>query len=258
MRPTQDFMKSLIVMFTLFISFGLKAEVSRSPAVVGGQCDLDIATTKIKSESEKVFTQDLSHKVTIRSDADGAGCSSMPKKQYPDSVFENHARNELRLIFQKYPEKYSGKCFKHFENQGLKKSEFVCDTPEIISISFVQFGCEKKLEDGTEKIMFAGYTHAAVKYKQKGYQLEEKSVELVQKEQCARVNECMEQASEKEMPEFKKLAVVACKNELMPVSAGRAPAIEKDSSFNDGKRIPKSAEQKEDKAIVKESSAIGK
>ncbi|MFA6238972.1 MAG: hypothetical protein WC635_16665 [Bacteriovorax sp.] len=250
-------MKSLLFL-SLVISFGSKAEVGRSPAVVGGVCDLDIATTKIKPESEKIFTQDISHKVTIRSDLNSAGCSSMPKNKYPDSVFEEHARNELHLLFQKYPDNYSRKCARHFTALGLKKSDFVCETPAIVSIDFAQFGCEKKIEDGTEKITFAGFTQAAVKYQQRGYQLVEKSLETVQKEQCARVNECMEQASDKEMPELKKLAVVACKNELAPVSAGRAPAIEKDASSNDGKRIPKSAEQKEEKTSVKESSAAGK
>ncbi|MDD4973653.1 MAG: hypothetical protein PHY93_04845 [Bacteriovorax sp.] len=226
---------SLLV--SVLVSFSLNAEVSRSPAVVGGQCDLDIRTTKIQSGSEKVFNQEVTHKVVILSD-DSVGCSVMPKKQYPSSTYEENARNEMRLLFQKYPENYSKNCVEHFKAQGLKKSEYVCEEPAIVSMSFTRFGCEKKMEDGTQKVAFAGFTYASVKYQQRGVRIEEKSAELVQKEQCARVNECIEQASEKEMPELKKLSAVACKAELTPVSTARAPALEKDSSF-DGNRTPK-------------------
>jgi hypothetical protein len=221
----------------MMVSFGLSAEVSRSPAVVGGQCDLDIATTKIQSGSEKVFNQEVSHKVVILSD-DSLGCSAMPKKQYPNSTYEENARNEMKLLFQKYPENYSKNCVEYFKAQGLKKSEYNCEEPSISAISFTRFGCEKKIEDGTQKVAFAGFTYASVKYQQRGVRIEEKSVELVQKEECVRVNECIKQASEKEMPELKKLSAVACKAELTPVSTARAPALEKDSSF-DGNRKPK-------------------
>lgn len=244
-------MKSLIILSLLFC-FNLKAEVSRSPAVVGGMCDLDISTTKIQKGSDKVFTDEVSHKVVILSD-DSLGCSAMPKKQYPSSTYEENARNEMKLLFQKYPENYFKNCADHFKSKGLKKTEFVCEEPSITAISFTRFGCEKKMEDGTQKVSFAGFTYATVKYQQRGVRIEEKTAEVVQKEQCARVNECIEQASEKEMPELKKLSAVACKAELTPVSTARAPALEKDSSFN-GNRTPKTNSNKDEQQKNPEGS----
>lgn len=232
------------------------AEVGRSPAVIGGLCDLDIPTTQIKLGSKKIFTHEVNHKITIRSD-DSFGCEALPQKQYPHSVYEEYAMNEMKLLFQKYPENYSKNCATYFQRQGRKKSEYSCELPSIVSISFNSFGCEKKLEDGTQLVTFTGFANAIIKYQQAGSGIEEKSIELVQKEQCSRVNECIGQASEKEIPELKKLAVVACKNELTPISSGRAPAIEKDSSY-DGRRIPK-FNQKENLSPLKEDSkTIGK
>lgn len=243
-------MKSLTTLSFLFC-FNLMAEVGRSPAVVGGLCDLDIPTTQIKLGSKKVFGQEVNHKIMIRSD-DGLGCEALPHKQYPHLVYEEFAKNEMQLLFQKYPENYSKNCVTYFQRQGRKKSEYSCETPSIVSISFKSFGCEKKLEDGTQRVTFTGFAEAIIKYQQVGNGIEEKSIELVQKEQCSRVKECIGQATDKEIPELKKLAVVACKNELSPISSGRAPAIEKDSSY-DGKRIPK-FNQKEDSLPLKEDS----
>lgn len=215
-------MKSLIF-FSLFIfSLNAFAEVSRSPAVVGGTCDLDIATTQIKSGSQKVFKEEISHKVVLQIE-EGTSCKDLPYEQF--------AKNEMKLLFQKYSDKYSLKCSRHFQNLGFKKTEFVCEEPMIEAISLQRPGCEKNMAQAV----------AIIKYQQKGRGLEEKSVAEVQKEQCVRVNECIAQASDKELVELKQLQVVACKNELTPVNTGRAPAIEKDSSFN-GRRIPKSLE----------------
>lgn len=239
-------MKTLTFL-SFFICFALKAEVSRSPAVVGGLCDLDIPTTKIKPGSEKVFGEEVVHKVVILSD-DQKGCSVMPKKQYPNSVYEEFARNEMKVLFQKYPDNYSRKCADHFKKSGLKMTEFSCEEPVITSMTFERFGCEKENEEVSGKINYVGFAHAKVTYQQRGLRIEEKSLEALLKEQCTRVNECMEQASENEMPELTKLAVVACKNELTPVNSGRAPAIEKDSSNFDGKRLPKPADPKAPKA----------
>lgn len=251
-------MKYLLLSLILSVSSAM-AEVSRSPAVVGGQCDLDIPTTKKLNESKKVFTQEISHKVVVVSDDNSLGCSALPKKQYPNATYEEYARNEMKLLFQKYPENYSKKCADYFLSQGLKKSEYECAEPVILSISFMRFGCEKTQEEGTQKISFAGYTYTSIKYQQTGLKIVEKPIEVVQKEQCARVNECISEATDKELPELKQLAVVACKNELTPVSSGRAPAIEKDSSFFDGRRNAKSDEKKMDSAPKKEESGtIGK
>ena len=225
--------------FTLFLLSALEVngEVSRSPAVVGGICDIEIETTKIQRGSEKVFTQTITHQVIVRSD-NGAGCSVLPNKRYADSVYEENARNEIKILFQKYAVNYSQKCTEYFKHMGLKNGEFVCDSPEIGSITFSDYGCEKKVEDGTHKLSYASTTNAQITYKQLGKKIEEKAVGVVQKEQCARVKECMQQASEKEMPELKKLSAVACNAELSPVSTARAPAVEKDDSF-DGNRKPK-------------------
>lgn len=233
------------------------AEVSRSPAVVEGICDLDVPTTQIKLDSKKVFTQEVPHRVTIRSD-DSVGCKALPQKQYPHAIYEEYAKNEMSLLFQKYPENYSKNCVEYFKGQGRKKLEYNCALPVIVSITFKSFGCEKKQEDGTKQVTFTGFANAIVKYQQEGVGIEEKSVEVVQKEQCARVKECMEQVEEKEIPELKKLAVVACKNELSPISPGRAPALEKDWSY-DGKRIPKLNQQEDPGQIKKEVlKTIGK
>lgn len=241
-------MKSSFIIISFAYCFNLMAEVSRSPAVVEGACDLDIPTTIIKIDSEKKFKQEISHKVTILSD-DGRDCSTMPKKQYPDSIYENHVRNEMDLLFKKYPENYSQKCAEFFKRSGLKKSDYVCREPSIVSISFVEFGCDKKVATADVKIT----------YQQSGLRVEEKSLEQIQKEQCTRVNECLEQASSKEISELKKLASVACKNELVPINTGRAPAIEKDSSF-DGKRIPKSTNKNGEIAPFKreETNTVGR
>lgn len=247
----------LFFFFSLFFSFNLNAEVGRSPAVVGGVCDLDIETTKIEKGTEKLFNSVITHQVIVRS-GDESGCWTLPEKRYPDSVYKENVHNEMKILFQKYADNYSQKCNKYFKDLGLKNSEFACDTPEIDSVSFAEYRCEKQFETGTRKLSFAASAKALIKYKQIGKKIEEKSVEVVQKEQCARVNECIEQASEKDISELKKLAVVACKNELTPIASGRAPAIEKDSSF-DGNRVLKSSGQKLDTTTAHEDPVtIGK
>ena len=227
-----------------FISFNLNAEVSRSPAVLAGSCDLDISTTMIKIGSEVSLVNSTNHQVNIRSSDEDPGCLALPKKRYADSVYEEHARDEIKILFQKYTTMYSKKCIAHFEKLGLKKSEFICDIPIIGSITVKDFSCDKKVEEGTHKISYIASANAQIKFVQTGKIIVEKTVEVVQKEQCARVNECIQQASQKEMPELKKLSAVACKAELTPVSTARAPAVEQDSSF-DGNRKPKSETRKD-------------
>lgn len=235
-------MKSLTLLLC-FLSINATAEVSRSPAVVGGICDIDIETTIVATDSKKIFTEVLDHKVEVLSD-EILGCSGMPKKQFPSSTYEAYARNEMGVLFKKYPETYSKKCHAYFLSQGLRKSEYNCGKFSIASLKIGQFSCEKRIEEGSIKATFVGVAHAVVAFEQVGYKLEEKSVQTVQKEQCARVNDCMGQAQEKELAELKKLSVVACKNEVSPISSGRAPAIEKDATNFDGKRNPKNTEEK--------------
>lgn len=237
-----------VLFLALLFSFNTFAEPSRSPAVVGGVCDLDIPTIKINDESKKVFTESMSHNVEIPSD-DKSGCGANLK-------YGDHAKNELKLLFNKYHVTYSKKCIQHFKSLGLKDSEYSCDGLKISSITFDKATCKKRVDE-TSKVSFAGFAEAKVVYQQVGYRFDEKSPLEVQKEQCARVNECIAMASSKEVIEYKKLAVVACKNELTPVSSGRAPAIEKDSSF-DGRRIPKSTEKDREQDLNKVLEAIGR
>lgn len=243
----------LFICLYFILTYDLSAQVSRSPAVVGGICDLDIATTKIKKGSELKFTSSIVHPVTVRSSDEGTGCLDLPKNRYPNSLYEENARNEIKILFQKYSDTYSKKCVEHFRHLGLKDSEFSCDTPVITSMKFKDFKCEKQIENGTHKISYSSLVNAEIDYAQTGKRFVEKSVEVVQKEQCARVNECIEQASEKEIPELKKLSAVACKVELTPVSTARAPAIEKDSSF-DGNRKPKTESNKENQQKISAES----
>jgi hypothetical protein len=241
-------MKSFILLLAA-LSFNLNAQVSRSPAVVEGECDLNISTTKIKEGSDKKFTSSIGHLVVIRSNQEEPGCSNLPKKRYNDVVYEENAENEMKILFQKYPELYAKKCAGFYEHLGLKKWEYECVAPSIISMTFKGYGCNKNIEEETRKITYSSSVVAEIKYVQVGKRIEEKSVEVVHKEECTRVNECLAQASEKEIPGLKKLAAVACKGELVPVSTARAPAIEKDTSF-DGNRKPKTNPNNEDKQNI--------
>ena len=230
-------MKLFFVPFILF-AFDLKAQVSRAPAVLAEKCDLDISTSKIKKGTEKSFKNSINHQVIIHSSGEDLGCSILPKKRFPDSIYEQNVRNEINILFEKYPETYAKKCTEYFKHLGLKSYEFTCDKPAVLSMTFKGYECEKKIEEGTHKISYAAVAKAEVQYSQVGNRLEEKSVEEVQKEECKRVNECIGQAEEKDLPELKKLAAVACRVELTPVSTANAPEAQKDSSF-DGNRKPK-------------------
>ncbi len=228
-----------IFTFIIFIlqSNFLFAGVSRAPAVVNEQCDLNIATNKILEGSEKTFSSKVTHFVTIRS-SDQYGCSTLEKKRYPDTFYEENVKNEMQVLFLKYPEKFSQSCVDHFKKLGLKAFEYSCDQAEIESIYLSNYHCEKNNEEDTQKITYSATAEATVSYKQTGKKYIEKAVDVVQKEQCTRVNECIEQASDKELPELRKLAAVACRVDLVPVNTARAPALEKDTSF-DGNRQPK-------------------
>lgn len=229
----------LFISFLLLMSFNLKAEIGRAPAVVNEVCDLDISTTKVRDT--KIFEDVYTHQVFIPSD-NNSGCSTLPKKRYPDSTFEEFARQEMSILFKKYPKNYSQKCSAHFKNSGAKDSEYACEDIAIESITFKDYSCDKKIEDGTKKVSFSGSAYAVIKYKQIGKRLEEKEASVVQKEQCTRVNECMGQARDEDMPALKKLEAVACKGELAPVETARAPALEKNSSF-DGNRNNRSSSE---------------
>jgi hypothetical protein len=244
-------MKSLTILL-LVLSFNLNAQVNRSP---GGVCDLEISLSKIKAGSEKTFTEEIIHQVNILSD-DGAGCSAMPDKKYSDAVYKEHLYNEMDLLFVKYPERYSKFCEANFKS--LSKAEYSCEMPSVSSISFQSFGCEKKIEDTTNKVQYNAVATVKITIHQRGVRREEKDFAVVLAEQFLRVKECLDQANVEESPRLSKLRDVACKNELTPVVTGRAPAIEKDSSF-DGRRILKENDKAEEISGAKvESGNTGK
>ena len=225
-------------LFLLLLSFNLNAEVSRSPAVISEECDLNIPTTKIDEKSAKVFTYMIDHQILIHSD-DGVKCAGNSKKGYDDSVYKENARNEMKILFPKYAAKYSQHCTEYFGHQGLRSYEFVCETPEIISMTFKKYECKTNIEAGTHKVSRIDTATAEISYRQVGKKIMEKPIEVVQKEQCARVNECAAQATgEKEIAELKKLAGVACKSDLVPVSVARVPAVLQDPGQNDNSRSP--------------------
>lgn len=230
-------MKQILSLYLLFISLKLNADPSRTPAVVESQCNLDISVVKIQNGSGITFTEMADHQVIVHS-GDDIGCSVLAKKRYADSVYEENARNEMKILFSNEIETYSKKCREHFKQMGLKGPQFKCETPEIISMSFSDYTCEKKMDNETQKITYISSANAKIKYTQLGNKFEEKSVDELQKEQCTKLNECIREASEKELPELKKLASVACKIELAIVPANKAPELEVDPNFNGG-RNPK-------------------
>lgn len=227
-------MKSFLCLWVL-VSFSTNAEVSRSPAVIKDQCDLNIETNKIKAGSEKEFISETIHKVILHSD-NNDGCMNAHAKKFTDSFYEENASNEIKILFAKNFGVYSKKCTDHFIKQP---DNFTCEMPRVLSMTFFGFGCEK-VEDENHKVSYSKFYSAKIIYKQRGKQYEEKSAEVVQKEQCARAKKCMEQASEEALPELKKLSAVACNGELTPVSTARAPAVVSDPTNDDGNRIPKS------------------
>lgn len=218
----------------LFFCFILssEAEVSRRPAVEE-KCDAKTAVDVdiYKTLGEKVFDGMTIHQVIVRSD-DEVGCSVLPNKRYADSVYEENARNEMQILFNKYFESYSKECNKHFSKLGLK---FKCKIPEIVSMTFSGQTCEKKIEDGTGKISHASVAVAEIKYKQIGWQLEEKLTAVVQEEICARFKSCMGQASEEEMQELKKLSNVPCNSKPLDSPSLKSPTIQRVPGF-DGNR----------------------
>lgn len=236
----------------VILSTSLKAEVSRSPAIVTSLCELDIPTTRADETSKKNFVDTFSHKVLIHPD-DIINCSTLPKKRLDDSLYILSARNEAQLLFKKYSNDYSKKCSQYYKLLGLKEEEFVCAEPEIITMTPVKYECEKQTEEGTGKINYVSIAEVEIKYKQTGKRMIEKSAADLQKEQCHKAKECISNASEKNLPELKKLASVACKVEISPVGGTRAPALIHDSSF-DGSRRPKIETDKDDKQNILEKS----
>ena len=221
----------------VFISFNSLAGVSRAPAVIAEQCDVDIPTTMIDEKSAKEFMASVNHKILVHSD-DELGCSKLNKQRYPDSVYRTNAQNEIEVLFQKYPEKYSQKCKKYYGDKSLKSFEYTCETAKVASMTFSKYSCDKIVEEGTHKVSYVSTAYAEINYKQVGKSLIEKPIELVQKEQCARTKECLDQATEeKDKKAYKKLADVACKSDIVPVTTARVPALQQDPSLNDGERI---------------------
>ncbi len=251
------------IFLSLFLSFSPAIihakDVGRSPAVVKNSCDLNIETLKEKEGSEKVFQDTLQHYLTIRSD-DDRGCSAIPKKRYSDSILENYARNEVKILFQKYSEKYSKKCISYFKKLSLNIERFHCEMPEIDTMKFSDFSCDKKIEEGTNRVFYIANAKVSLAYHMTGKIIEEKTVEAVQKEQCNRVNQCLSEVSrdqKDELFQLQKLKDVACKSEIVAVETSRAPAIEHDDSF-DGKRRAKDIEKEYVDGEKVHSNTLGK
>ena len=223
----------------VFVSITSHAEVSRAPAVIADQCDLDIPTTRIDEKSAKEFTSTITHKIMVHSD-NKLGCSKLDKQRFPDSVYRTNAQNEMDILFQKYPEKYSQNCTKFYQGNSLKSFEYNCETAKIVSMTFSKYSCRKIVEEGTHEVSYVGTADAEITYKQVGKKSIEKPIEVVQKEQCARTKECLAQATgEKEVKEYQKLADVACKSDVVPVTTANVPSLEQDPSLLDGDRISK-------------------
>lgn len=200
-------MKSSFLLFFVLASFNLMAKESRdlrrAPAVVVEECD-----PNTMNESE-TFSSKIFHKVIIHSDAK-SGCSVLPK------AYEENARNEIKHLFQKNPDKYSKNCTEYFKNLNLNNDQFECNTPEIISMTFSATECIRQVEDGTQEVRYASSAVAEIKYEQKGKKLVEKSSTIIA--QSARVNKCIEQTT---------------------ALTTRVPGIARNSKFFDGNREPK-------------------
>lgn len=84
----------------------------------------------------------------------------------------------------------------------------------------------------------------------------ERDVKEILKDQCDRVRQCMFSAEEEDMPELKKLEVVACQHEYKAISID-IPRMKKAVEEYNGARVPKNYKQvieKEDKEDSKSKS----
>jgi len=221
----------ILCLVYVFVSFNSEAGVSRAPAVIAEQCDVDVPTTMIDEKSAKEFTGTINHEVIIHSE-NKVGCSKNSKR-YADSVYEENVKNEINILLQK-----NTICSEYFGKQNLKSYNYVCESPVIVSKIYSKYGCHKNIEVETHKVSFVDTVNVEIKYKQVGKKFIEKPIEVVQKELCTRTKKCLEQATdENDKTAYKKLADVSCKSDLVPVNTARVPALQQDPSLNNGERI---------------------
>ena len=212
------------MILSFFISFNLKAEPSRKPAIIKTVCDFNTPEYQIKLGSEKIFVSEVSHEVVVLND-NGTNCSEVKDNRFSDLVYKKYARQEMKILFDQNPKDYTKSCEAYFVSEKIKKTDHVCKVPQKISITIKHTTCENKVAKAI----------ALVSYEYESVLLEEKSA-------CTMVNECIKLASENELPELSKLATVACKNKLIIPESGKAPVLIRDSQSFDGKRILDSKE----------------
>lgn len=222
---------SLSIMVLITLSTPAFA-AGRAPAVVQGQCELDIETNQVQKGSEKQFHDEMLHSVSVQFDQ-AVDCHAQS--------LEGMARNEVSILLDKYRERYSKKCLSFYKLHS-PQLQAKCDLPQIDKVTAISSRCLK------------GYGEAKVKvtYWQNGRAIEERSVEVVQKEQCKKVSMCLAQSSDEEFQRLKQLQAVACKGEVSTKEVIRAPAIEREEGYN-GERKSKLLE-KDLKEDVGESS----
>ena len=246
-----------LLFISLITSFKLHAQVSRSPAIVSGKCDLNIPTIIKQAGTEKLFSRTITQQVAIDSE-DGVGCSALPKNRYPDSVYIDRAQKMMSEAFAHSLDNYQVQCSTYFKFvKSLADNQFTCGIPEIVTIKLNGFGCEKKISTDSQKEVYTAFTYADITYKEVGQIVTERPIEVVQKEQCKKVNECMNEAEESEMANLKKLAAVACKGDITPVATANSPKMESDNSF-DGRRKAKAETEDTKVHTPEESGSIGR